>query len=82
MELLYLLCNPREHDEHTVPPPNQDISLTLAETCRYMDAHLDEPLTIPVHTWLRHRRMAYAAELSRALSRVFSSRKYNFKIII
>lgn len=89
VELLYLLCNPREHNKHTVPPPDQDISHILAETCRYMDAHLDEPLTIPilsrraclsattfkggfrrlygipVHTWLRQRRMAHAAELLR-----------------
>ena len=67
--------------------PNRNIARSLAETCRYMEAHLDEPLTIPalsrraclsattfkeafrrlyglpVHTWLRQRRMERAAEL-------------------
>ena len=67
--------------------PGRNIARSLAETRRYMEEHLDEPLTIPalsrraclsattfkegfrqlyglpVHTWLRKRRMERAAEL-------------------
>ena len=70
-----------------VPMPDRNIARLLAETRRYMEEHLDEPLTIPalsrraclsatmfkegfrrlyglpVHTWLRLRRMERAAEL-------------------
>ena len=69
------------------PMPDRNLARPLAETRRYMEEHLDEPLTIPalsrraclsattfkeefrrmyglpVHTWLRQRRMERAAEL-------------------
>ena len=48
VELLYLLCNPEKQAEDAVPILNRELSRTLAETCRYMEEHLDEPLTIPV----------------------------------
>ena len=89
VELLYLLSTQDEQGTYTLPGsmPNRNIARSLAETCRYMEAHLDEPLTIPalsrraclsattfkeafrqlyglpVHTWLRQRRMERAAEL-------------------
>ncbi len=90
VELLYFLGNPREQQsEDTVPALDRKVAQALEETCRYMDEHLDEPLTIPVlsrqaclsattfkegfrrlygmpvHTWLRQRRMEHAAELLR-----------------
>ena len=88
-ELLYLLST-QEEQERGVPPspmPDRNLVRPLAETRRYMEEHLDEPLTIPalsrraclsattfkeefrrmyglpVHTWLRQRRMERAAEL-------------------
>ena len=89
VELLYLLSTQDEQGTYTLPGsmPNRNIARSLAETCRYMEAHLDESLTIPalsrraclsattfkeafrrlyglpVHTWLRQRRMERAAEL-------------------
>lgn len=91
VELLYLLSAQDEQETDTFPGsmPDRNITRSLAETCRYMEEHLDEPLTIPtlsrraclsattfkeefrrlyglpVHTWLRHRRMERAAELLR-----------------
>lgn len=89
VELLYLLST-QEEQERDVPPspmPDRNLARPLAETRRYMEEHLDEPLTIPalsrraclsattfkeefrrmyglpVHTWLRQRRMERAAEL-------------------
>ena len=93
MELLYLLST-QEEQERDVPPgpmPDRNLVRPLAETRRYMEEHLDEPLTIPalsrraclsattfkegfrrlyglpVHTWLRQRRMERAAELLHTL---------------
>lgn len=89
VELLYLLSTQDEQETYTIPGsmPNRNIARSLAETRRYMEAHLDESLTIPalsrraclsattfkeafrqlyglpVHTWLRQRRMERAAEL-------------------
>ena len=89
VELLYLLSTQDEQETYTIPGsmPNLNIARSLAETRRYMEAHLDESLTIPalsrraclsattfkeafrqlyglpVHTWLRQRRMERAAEL-------------------
>ncbi len=90
VELLYLLSAQEEQETYTIPlgsMPNRNIVRSLAETRRYMEAHLDESLTIPalsrraclsattfkegfrrlyglpVHTWLRQRRMERAAEL-------------------
>lgn len=89
VELLYLLSTQDEQETYTIPGsmPNRNIARSLAETRRYMEAHLDESLTIPalsrraclsattfkeafrqlyglpVHTWLRQRRMEWAAEL-------------------
>lgn len=90
VELLYLLSAQEEQEAADVFPgsmPDWNIARTLAETRRYMEEHLDEPLTIPalsrqaclstttfkegfrrlyglpVHTWLRQRRMERAAEL-------------------
>ena len=91
VELLYLLSTQDEPGTDTLPGsmPDRNITRSLAETCRYMEEHLDEPLTIstlsrraclsatafkeefrrlyglPVHTWLRQRRMERAAELLR-----------------
>ena len=86
VELLYLLST-QERDVLPAPLPDRNIARSLAETRRYMEEHLDEPLTIPalsrraclsattfkeefrrlyglpVHTWLRQRRMERAAEL-------------------
>ena len=89
VELLYLLST-QEEQERDVPPspmPDRNLARPLAETRRYMEENLDEPLTIPalsrraclsattfkeefrrmyglpVHTWLRQRRMERAAEL-------------------
>lgn len=88
VELLYLLCNPKEQEDETLAL-ERETARRLAEIRRYMEEHLDEPLTIPflsrraclstttfkegfrrlyglpVHTWLRQRRMERAAELLR-----------------
>ena len=89
VELLYLLSAQEEQRMAVLPGsmPDRNIARLLAETRRYMEDHLDEPLTIsalsrraclsattfkegfcqlyglPVHTWLRQRRMERAAEL-------------------
>ena len=89
VELLYLLSAQEEQEMDVLPDsmPGRNIARSLAETRRYMEEHLDEPLTIPalsrraclsattfkegfrqlyglpVHTWLRKRRMERAAEL-------------------
>ena len=89
VELLYLLSAPGRAKTDTAPALEREVARTLADTRRYMEAHLDEPLTIstlsrraclsattfkagfrrlyglPVHTWLRQRRMERAAELLR-----------------
>ena len=88
VELLYLLCNPKGQED-SAPALERETVRRLAEIRRYMEEHLDEPLTIPflsrraclstttfkegfrrlyglpVHTWLRQRRMERAAELLR-----------------
>ena len=89
VELLYLLSAQDEQGTDVLlgSMPDRNIARSLAETRRYMEEHLDEPLTIPalsrraclsattfkegfrqlyglpVHTWLRQRRMERAAEL-------------------
>ncbi len=89
VELLYLLSAQEEQEMDVLPDsmPDRNIARSLAETRRYMEEHLDEPLTIPalsrraclsattfkegfrqlyglpVHNWLRKRRMERAAEL-------------------
>ena len=89
VELLYLLSTQEEQEMDVLPDsmPDRNIARSLAETRRYMEEHLDEPLTIPalsrraclsattfkegfrqlyglpVHNWLRKRRMERAAEL-------------------
>ena len=89
VELLYLLSAPEEQPKDTAPALEREAARALADTRRYMEEHLDEPLTIPtlsrraclsattfkegfrrlyglpVHTWLRQRRMERAAELLR-----------------
>ena len=91
VELLYLLCNPKEQEDATLAL-ERETARRLAEIRRYMEEHLDEPLTIPflsrraclstttfkegfrrlyglpVHAWLRQRRMERAAELLRSSS--------------
>lgn len=89
VEMLYLL-SAQEEPEIEAPLdslPDRNLARSLAKTRRYMEEHLDEPLTIPtlsrraclsattfkeefrrlyglpVHTWLRQRRMERAAEL-------------------
>ena len=49
VELLYLLSTQDEQETYTIPGsmPNRNIVRSLAETRRYMEAHLDESLTIP-----------------------------------
>ena len=88
VELLYLLCNPKGQ-EAAAPALERETAQRLSEIRRYMEEHLDEPLTIPVlsrraclsatafkegfrqlyglpvHTWLRQRRIERAAELLR-----------------
>ena len=90
VELLYLLSNPEEQAGDLVPALERKVAQALADTRRYMEEHLDEPLTIPVlsrraclstttfkegfrrlyglpvHAWLRQRRMERAAELLRS----------------
>ena len=92
VELLYLLSAPEEPPAAPAPALEREVVRALAETRRYMEGHLDEPLTIPalsrrsclsatafkegfhrlsglpVHTWLRQRRMERAAELLRSSS--------------
>lgn len=87
VELLYLLSAPEKAETDTAPALEREVARALADTRRYMEEHLDEPLTIPalsrraclsattvkegfrrlyglpVHTWLRQRRMERAAEL-------------------
>ena len=91
VELLYLLSAQDEQRTEALLGPMLDrgVAQSLAEIRRYMEEHLDEPLTIPflsrraclstttfkegfrrlyglpVHTWLRQRRMERAAELLR-----------------
>ena len=89
VELLYLLSAP-EKAADTAPALEREVARALAETRRYMEEHLDEPLTIPalsrqaclsattfkagfrrlyglpVHAWLRQRRIERAAELLRS----------------
>ena len=92
VELLYLLSTPGRAEADTAPALEREAARALAETRRYMEEHLDEPLTIstlsrraclsattfkagfrrlyglPVHAWLRQRRMERAAELLRSSS--------------
>lgn len=92
VELLYLLSTPGRAEADTAPALEREAVRALAETRRYMEEHLDEPLTIstlsrraclsattfkagfrrlyglPVHAWLRQRRMERAAELLRSSS--------------
>lgn len=89
VELLYLLSTPGRAEADTAPALEREVARALADTRRYMEEHLDEPLTIstlsrrsclsattfkagfrrlyglPVHAWLRQRRMERAAELLR-----------------
>ena len=89
VELLYRLSAPEEQPADTAPALEREVARALADTRRYMEEHLDEPLTIstlsrraclsattfktsfrrlyglPVHAWLRQRRMERAAELLR-----------------
>ena len=91
VELLYLLCNPKGQED-VAPALERETARRLADIRRYMEEHLDEPLTIstlsrraclsattfkesfrrlyglPVHAWLRQRRMERAAELLRSSS--------------
>ena len=46
VELLYLLSAPEEPAVEMAPVLDQELTRTLAETRRYMEAHLDEPLSI------------------------------------
>ena len=92
VELLYLLSTPGRAEADTAPALEREAARALADIRRYMEEHLDEPLTIPalsrraclsattfkesfrrlyglpVHTWLRQRRMERAAELLRGSS--------------
>ena len=92
VELLYLLSTPGRAEADTAPALEREAVRALAETRRYMEEHLDDPLTIPalsrraclsattfkagfrrlyglpVHAWLRQRRMERAAELLRSSS--------------
>ena len=92
VELLYLLSAPEKVETDTAPALEREVARALADTRRYMEEHLDEPLTIsalsrraclsatifkagfrrlyglPVHAWLRQRRMERAAELLRGSS--------------
>ena len=49
VELLYLLSAQEEQEMDVLPDsmPDRNIARSLAETRRYMEEHLDEPLTIP-----------------------------------
>ena len=92
VELLYLLSAPEKGKTDVAPALGREVARALADTRRYMEEHLDEPLTIstlsrrsclsattfkagfrrlyglPVHAWLRQRRMERAAELLRGSS--------------
>ena len=92
VELLYLLSTPGRAEADTAPALEREAARALADIRRYMEEHLDEPLTIstlsrraclsattfkagfrrlyglPVHAWLRQRRMERAAELLRSSS--------------
>ena len=92
VELLYLLSTPGRAEADTAPALEREAARALADIRRYMEEHLDEPLTIstlsrraclsattfkagfrrlyglPVHAWLRQRRMERAAELLRGSS--------------
>ena len=46
VELLYLLCNPKGQED-VAPALEHETARRLAEIRRYMEEHLDEPLTIP-----------------------------------
>ena len=46
VELLYLLSAQGEPAAEMIPVLDQELTRTLAETRRYMEAHLDEPLSI------------------------------------
>ena len=46
VELLYLLSAPEEPAAEMAPVLDQEMIRTLAETRRYMEEHLDEPLSI------------------------------------
>ena len=51
VELLYLLSAPEEPAAEMAPVLDQEMIRTLAETCRYMEEHLDEPLsTLQLHS--------------------------------
>ena len=89
VELLYLLSTPGRAKTDTAPALEPEVARALADTRRYMEEHLDEPMTIPslsrraclsattfkagfrrlyglpVHAWLRQRRMERASELLR-----------------
>ena len=89
VELLYLLSAPEKAEADAPPGLEPGVARALADARRYMEEHLDEPLTIPtlsrrsclsattfkagfrrlyglpVHAWLRQRRMERAAELLR-----------------
>ena len=47
VELLYLLSAPEEPLAAPAPALEREVVRALAETRRYMEGHLDEPLTIP-----------------------------------
>ena len=90
VELLYLLSAPERAEGDAPPGLELGVARAVADTRRYMEEHLDEPLTIPalsrrsclsattfktgfrrlyglpVHAWLRQRRMERAAELLRS----------------
>ena len=92
VELLYLLSAPEKGKTDVAPALGREAARALADIRRYMEEHLDEPLTIstlsrraclsattfkagfrrlyglPVHAWLRQRRMERAAELLRSSS--------------
>lgn len=46
VELLYLLSAPEKPAAEAAPAPDREMARTLAETRRYMEEHLDEPLSI------------------------------------
>ena len=92
VELLYLLSAPEKAEGDAPPGLEPGVARAVADARRYMEEHLDEPLTIPalsrraclsattfkagfrllyglpVHAWLRQRRMERAAELLRSSS--------------
>ena len=46
VELLYLLSAPEKVETDTAPALEREVARALADTRRYMEEHLDEPLTI------------------------------------